>query len=38
MDLNPSIDIIKGKFTEIGFIYDFEIDKFWNVGIKQKNI
>ena len=29
-DLNPSIDIIKGKFTEIGFIYDFEIDKFLN--------
>jgi len=29
-DLNPSIDIIKGKFTESGFIYDFEIDKFLN--------
>jgi len=29
-DLNPSIDIIKGKFTEIGFIYDFEIDKYLN--------
>jgi len=29
-DLNPSIEIIIGKYTEIGFIYDFEIDKLLN--------
>ena len=29
-DLNPSIEIIMGKYTEIGFIYDFEIDKLFN--------
>ena len=29
-DLNPSIEIIIGKYTEIGFIYDFEIDKLFN--------
>ena len=34
-DLNPSIDIIEGKFTEIGFIYDFEIEKYLNVDAES---
>jgi len=29
-DLNPSIDIIVGKYTKIGFIYDFEIENLLN--------